>query len=165
MDLSGIHYLSHNGNSWSFLLFFTYYVCYLQVNFKLLESGVLDELFTSIAMARFRVKIAILWIRDKITHEESPLWLIGLRTQLVSMRMQVWPLASLSGLKDLALPQAAVLLWLWHRPAAMAMVPIQSLTWQPPYASSVALKKPWTEGSKMREMSAPEVLVDDHKEG
>ena len=31
-----------------------------------------------------------------------------------------------------------VLLWLWHRPAAAAL--IQPLAWEPPYASDVALK-------------------------
>jgi len=31
------------------------------------------------------------------------------------------------------------LLWLWHRLAATA--PIQPLTWEPPYAVGVALKK------------------------
>ena len=31
------------------------------------------------------------------------------------------------------------LLWLWYRPAATAQ--IQSLAWEPPYASSVALKR------------------------
>ena len=31
------------------------------------------------------------------------------------------------------------LLWLWHRPAAVA--PIQPLAWGPPYAKGVALKK------------------------
>ena len=30
------------------------------------------------------------------------------------------------------------LLWLWHRPAALA--PIGPLAWKPPYAVSVALK-------------------------
>ena len=33
-----------------------------------------------------------------------------------------------------------VLLWLWHRPAAVA--PIQPLAWEPPYAAGVALKRP-----------------------
>ena len=32
-----------------------------------------------------------------------------------------------------------VLLWLWCRPAATAL--IQPLAWEPPYASDVALKK------------------------
>ena len=32
-----------------------------------------------------------------------------------------------------------VLLWLWYKPTATA--PIQALTWEPPYAVSVALKK------------------------
>ena len=31
------------------------------------------------------------------------------------------------------------LLWLWHRPAAVA--PIQPLAWEPPYAVGAALKK------------------------
>ena len=31
------------------------------------------------------------------------------------------------------------LLWLWHRPAATAL--IQLLAWEPPYAASVALKR------------------------
>ena len=62
------------------------------------------------------------------------------------MRMQVGPLALLSGLRiwhshelwcwsqrgsDLAL--------LWHRPATIA--PIQPLSWGPPYAAVAALKK------------------------
>ena len=32
-----------------------------------------------------------------------------------------------------------VLLWLWHRPAAIAL--IQPLAWEPPYAVGVALKR------------------------
>ena len=32
-----------------------------------------------------------------------------------------------------------VLLWLWHRPAATAL--IQPLAWEPPYAMGVALKR------------------------
>ena len=31
------------------------------------------------------------------------------------------------------------LLWLWHRPAAVA--PIRPLSWEPPYATGAALKK------------------------
>ena len=43
--------------------------------------------------------------------------------------------------KDLALPQIAdpVLLWLWHRPAAVA--PIPQLAQEPPHAVGVALKR------------------------
>ena len=62
------------------------------------------------------------------------------------MRLQVRSLALLNGLRiqhshelwcslhglDLAL------LWLWCRPAAIAL--IGSLAWEPPYASSAALK-------------------------
>ena len=49
------------------------------------------------------------------------------------------------GVKDLALcvgrrhGSNPKLWWLWHRPAAAA--PIQSLAWEPPYASGTALKK------------------------
>ena len=32
-----------------------------------------------------------------------------------------------------------MLLWLWHRPAAVA--PIQLLAWEPPYAAGAALKR------------------------
>ena len=32
-----------------------------------------------------------------------------------------------------------VLLWLWHRPSAIA--PIRPLAWEPPYAVGVALEK------------------------
>ena len=32
-----------------------------------------------------------------------------------------------------------VLLWLWHRPGAVA--PIRPLAWEPPYAMGAALKK------------------------
>ena len=62
------------------------------------------------------------------------------------MRLQVQSLALLSGSgitvscgvscrrsSDLAW------LWLWHRPAATA--PIGPLTWEPPHATGVALKK------------------------
>ena len=52
--------------------------------------------------------------------------------RLVSMRMQVRSLASLSGLGD------PVLLWPWPRPAAVP--PIQPLGWELPYATDVALK-------------------------
>ena len=48
------------------------------------------------------------------------------------MRMRVPSLASLSGLKDLAL------LWLWCRPTATD--PIPPLAWEPPCALGVALK-------------------------
>ena len=39
---------------------------------------------------------------------------------------------------DPALPDLA-LLWLWHRPAATAL--IRPLVWEPPYAAGAALKK------------------------
>ena len=45
--------------------------------------------------------------------------------------------------KDLAL------LWLWHRPAAVA--PIRPLAWEPPYAVGTALKKRKKEKKKKKE--------------
>ena len=66
--------------------------------------------------------------------------------QLATVKFRVLSLASLSGLRiwrchgvgrrcssDLAL------LWLWHRPAAVA--PIQPLAWDPPCAVGTALKR------------------------
>ena len=80
---------------------------------------------------------------------EFLLWLRRLRTQLVFMRIWVLSLASLSGLKDLVLPQAAdeitdavldpVLLWLWGRPGAAAL--IRPLAWELPYATGAAPKR------------------------
>ena len=49
-----------------------------------------------------------------------------------TMKLQVWSLALLSGLRIQRCPE------LWYRPAAVA--PIQLLSWEPPYASDVALK-------------------------
>ena len=58
--------------------------------------------------------------------------------------------------KDLSLPCGigrhgldAVLLWLWHRPAAVA--PIQPLAWELPYAKSVALKSKKKKKKKKKE--------------
>ena len=55
-------------------------------------------------------------VSQKDRYLEFLLWLGGLRTQLVSMRMQIQTLALLSGLKDPAL------LWLGHRPAVAAPI-------------------------------------------
>ena len=70
------------------------------------------------------------------------------RTQLVSMRMQVQSLASLSGLRIQHCPVSCgvgcrcsldlVAVCLWHRLAATAL--IRTLAWEIPYASGVALK-------------------------
>ena len=40
------------------------------------------------------------------------------------------------------------LLWLWHRPAAIA--PIRSAAWEPPYATGVALRKRQKKKKKKR---------------
>ena len=62
------------------------------------------------------------------------------------MRMQVRSLALLSGLKISIAVSCGIggrrsldPAWLWHRPAATA--PIGPLTWEPPCAVGVALKK------------------------
>ena len=66
-------------------------------------------------------------------------------TQLVSMRMRVQSLASISGLRiwhccscgvGCRCSLDPVLLWLWRRPVATA--PIGPLAWEPPYASGAA---------------------------
>ena len=67
---------------------------------------------------------------------------------LVCMRMQVRSLALLSGLRiGIAMSCGVgrrsssdpVLLWLWHRPAAIAL--IWPLAWGPPFATGMALKR------------------------
>ena len=77
---------------------------------------------------------------------EFPLWLSELQTPLVSMRMQVWSLASLSGLRILCCRVLGVvswcgsdltLLWLWRRLADT--VHIWSLAKELPNAVSVAI--------------------------
>ena len=61
-----------------------------------------------------------------------------------SMRMQIWFLALLGGLRiqcchSIGLRCSSELTLLWHRPAAAA--PIRPLAWELPYASGAALKK------------------------
>ena len=78
---------------------------------------------------------------------EFPLWLSGLWTWLVSMRMQVWSLASLSLRMWCCLScgvghtcgSDTVLLWLWRGLAAAA--PTWPVAWELPYAAGAALKK------------------------
>ena len=88
--------------------------------------------------------------RSREDFEESPVWFSSLRTRLVSLRMQVQSLASLSGLRIWHCRKRrsvgcrcgsdpAVLLWLWCREAAAA--PIQPPAWELPYASGEALKR------------------------
>ena len=67
------------------------------------------------------------------------------QTWLVSMRMQVWSLASLSGLRirrchgvDHRHGSDPMLLLLWHRLAAVA--PIRPLAWEHPYAAGMTTK-------------------------
>ena len=69
--------------------------------------------------------------------------------QLGTMRFWVQSLATISGLGSSVAVSCGVggrrswdlvLLWLWHRPAAIA--PIRPLAWEPPYAMGVVLKRP-----------------------
>ena len=63
---------------------------------------------------------------------EFPSWLSRLRNWLVSTRMHVWSLASLSGLRIWGCRELdPMLLWLWCRPVAIA--PIRPLPWEFPY--------------------------------
>ena len=84
--------------------------------------------------------------------------------QLVSMRMQVWSLAFLSGLRIQCCCELwcrsqtgldPMLLWLWCRPAAAG--PIQLLAWEFPYASSVALKS-----KNKSKQTKNEMIIDHH---
>ena len=43
-------------------------------------------------------------------------------------------------------------LWLWHRPAATALI---RLAWQPPYAMGVALRRQKAEEKKRKEAQKP----------
>ena len=75
---------------------------------------------------------------------EVPVAAQRLQTQLVSMRTQVQPLASLSGLRTWHFCE------LWYRlqtrlrsgvAVAVATVPIRPLAWELPYAVGVSIKK------------------------
>ena len=68
----------------------------------------------------------------------------GYQTWLVSIRLWVWSLAPISGLRicccyELWFSLNLVLLWLWCRLLTAAL--IQPLAWELPYAAGVALKK------------------------
>ena len=51
------------------------------------------------------------------------------------------------------------LLWLWHRPAATAL--FRPLVWEPPYATSVALKRP--KKKKKNHWESKHRIGDDRK--
>ena len=78
---------------------------------------------------------------------EIPLWLWSEEPDIVSVRMWVQSLASLSGLRipcchklqiGLGCGSSLVWLWLWFRPAAAG--PVQTLAQELPYATGVTLK-------------------------
>ena len=50
-----------------------------------------------------------------------------------------------------------VLLWLWHRPVAVA--PIRPLAWEPPYAVGEALKKTKGQKKKKNKLSGEKLLL------
>ena len=91
----------------------------------------------------------VLWCLFKILiHLGVPIVVQRKWTQLGTMKLRVWSLASLSGLRIWRCCGCSVsrrgsldlaLLWLWCMPAAVA--PIGSLAWEPPYALGEALKK------------------------
>ena len=53
-----------------------------------------------------------------------------------------------------------MLLLLWHRPVAVA--PISPLAWEPPYATSVVLKKKKKKKKKGKGPSDPQILLQTH---
>ena len=88
------------------------------------------------------------------------------------MRIWVWSLASLRGLKirhchelwcrlQMWLHFNPVLLWLWCRPAAAA--PIWSLAWELPYAVGTALKSLKKKKTVQRIVSCPYCYCPDFK--
>ena len=90
------------------------------------------------------------------------------RIRLVSLRMRVQSLASLSGLR--IWPRAVVyvgrrrgsdpaLLWLWCRPGAVAL--IRPLVWEFPYAIGTFLKKKKKE--KKRKKEKEEIKLNKNK--
>ena len=112
--------------------------------------------------AKLGIKPVSLWILDRFVSTEPqtllgeklrlyrkcPLCLGGLRIWLLSMRMQIQPLALLSrlGIRHCIAPSCGAghrssldskLLWLWCRPTAAAL--IQPLVWELPYAAGATL--------------------------
>ena len=82
------------------------------------------------------------------------------------MRLWVLPLASVSGLRIQCAVNCGVglrnssdptLLWLWHRPAAVA--PIQPLAWKPPHAAGVALKRQKKTHQKTKKQKTKLLLI------
>ena len=54
------------------------------------------------------------------------------------------------------------MLWLWHRPAATAL--IRPLAWEPPYAMSEALKKKKRSGTEKCKMSLEYLSIPESKD-
>ena len=88
----------------------------------------------------------------KRTPMDFPLWLSGLRSQLVSMGMQVQSLASLSGLRIRCCHEPL------HKLAATA--PIQPLAWELPYAAGAVLKSKKKRGQSGKAKNKCRKLVE-----
>ena len=55
------------------------------------------------------------------------------------------------------------LLWLWHRPEAVAQ--IRPLAWEPPYAAGAALKRQKTKKNKTKKLSSNKSQGQDNFTG
>ena len=84
------------------------------------------------------------------------------------MRMQVWSLVSLNGLRIPCCCELQhrsqthldpALLWLWHRPEAAA--PIRPLAWELKHGTGMALKKKKRK-KKKKKTKKPEVSLEHH---
>ena len=90
-----------------------------------------------------------------------PIVVQGKQIQLGTMRLWVQSLALFSKLRIKRCHELSrrgsnlILLWLWHRPAAVA--PIQLLAWEAPYASGETLKskKPKQTDMNLKERWSP----------
>ena len=108
-----------------------------------------SEIFTFISfLIAIMAVIAILSL-FKISYRNSHCGSVGQELDIVSLRMCIWSLTSLSGLKvqlllkvcgvDCRNTSDLLLLWLWCRPEAVAL--IQPPDWELHYAAGVAIKK------------------------
>ena len=106
----------------------TFYMCFRGLKLLLFVLPSLYMFLKSQTKVRGIEKL----LESKCGDRRSPLWLSGLRAQIVSMRMQVRFLDLLSGLRIQCYIKlwcrssrcglALVLLWLWCRPAAAAWI-------------------------------------------
>ena len=97
----------------------------------------------------FFISLLISAVALKPIISEFPLWLSGLRTHVVYVRLWVWLLASLSGLRIQHCHRLHHRLQKWHESrVAVALVSqaqlqlqFDSLSWELPHATGVAVKR------------------------